>query len=188
MAVGTTAATVPHLQSSICHLRRDAVAAWFAGSATFNSPHRGVPSRSFALFAVNPDSSVFVYLVFFVVWNSGSFRALRAFRGSASGVRPPNPGRLGEPSLPSIDGRRDDGRYRAASRRPPISDLRSAISAATQVAAWSRYARNGGPDRDQTDDLVVANDALYQLSYRPMKGRAGFGQSARASKHQFSPK
>ena len=25
----------------------------------------------------------------------------------------------------------------------------------------------GGADRDQTDDLVVANDALYQLSYRP---------------------
>ena len=29
-------------------------------------------------------------------------------------------------------------------------------------------AQNGGPDRDQTDDLVVANDALYQLSYWPM--------------------
>ena len=28
---------------------------------------------------------------------------------------------------------------------------------------------NGGPDRDQTDDLVVANDALYQLSYRPAR-------------------
>ena len=26
---------------------------------------------------------------------------------------------------------------------------------------------DGGPDRDQTDDLVVANDALYQLSYWP---------------------
>jgi hypothetical protein len=25
----------------------------------------------------------------------------------------------------------------------------------------------GGPDRDQTDDLFVANEALYQLSYRP---------------------
>jgi hypothetical protein len=33
-------------------------------------------------------------------------------------------------------------------------------------------AKFGGPDRDQTDDLVVANDALYQLSYWPMgKGR-----------------
>jgi hypothetical protein len=28
---------------------------------------------------------------------------------------------------------------------------------------------DGGPDRDQTDDLVVANDALYQLSYRPVR-------------------
>jgi hypothetical protein len=28
-------------------------------------------------------------------------------------------------------------------------------------------AKAGGPDRDQTDDLVIANDALYQLSYRP---------------------
>ena len=27
----------------------------------------------------------------------------------------------------------------------------------------------GGPERDQTADLVVANDALYQLSYRPEK-------------------
>jgi hypothetical protein len=31
----------------------------------------------------------------------------------------------------------------------------------------------GGPDRDRTDDLVIANDALSQLSYRPvtMRGR-----------------
>lgn len=28
---------------------------------------------------------------------------------------------------------------------------------------------DGGPDRDQTDDLFVANEALYQLSYRPPK-------------------
>ena len=26
---------------------------------------------------------------------------------------------------------------------------------------------NGGPERDQTADLLVANEALYQLSYRP---------------------
>ena len=29
---------------------------------------------------------------------------------------------------------------------------------------YVRY-QSGGADRDQTDDLVVANDALYQLSY-----------------------
>jgi hypothetical protein len=33
-------------------------------------------------------------------------------------------------------------------------------------------AKTGGPEGDQTPDLVVANDALYQLSYRPArKGR-----------------
>src|SRR5258707_4673692 len=32
-------------------------------------------------------------------------------------------------------------------------------------------AKNGGPDRDQTDDLFVANEALYQLSYRPKRER-----------------
>src|SRR5471032_968216 len=30
-------------------------------------------------------------------------------------------------------------------------------------------AKDGGPDRDQTDDLFVANEALYQLSYRPVR-------------------
>ncbi len=29
-------------------------------------------------------------------------------------------------------------------------------------------AKHGGADRDQTDDLVIANDALYQLSYSPV--------------------
>jgi hypothetical protein len=32
--------------------------------------------------------------------------------------------------------------------------------------------KSGGADRDQTDDLVVANDALYQLSYCPESGTA----------------
>ena len=31
--------------------------------------------------------------------------------------------------------------------------------------------RSGGPDRDQTDDLLIANEALYQLSYGPVEGR-----------------
>ena len=30
----------------------------------------------------------------------------------------------------------------------------------------------GGPDRDRTGDLIVANDALSQLSYRPTKKTA----------------
>jgi hypothetical protein len=37
-------------------------------------------------------------------------------------------------------------------------------------------AKNGGADRDQTDDLVIANDALYQLSYCPMEGRDVLGR------------
>jgi hypothetical protein len=28
---------------------------------------------------------------------------------------------------------------------------------------------NGGASRDRTDDLIVANDALSQLSYSPMQ-------------------
>jgi hypothetical protein len=31
-----------------------------------------------------------------------------------------------------------------------------------------RAAANGGPGRDRTGDLIVANDALSQLSYRPI--------------------
>ena len=30
-------------------------------------------------------------------------------------------------------------------------------------------AKDGGADGDQTHDLVVANDALYQLSYCPVR-------------------
>ena len=33
---------------------------------------------------------------------------------------------------------------------------------------FSCRAANGGPGRDRTGDLIVANDALSQLSYRPM--------------------
>ena len=46
--------------------------------------------------------------------------------------------------------------------------LRSA-SFGVAVFAHLRFAKTGGADRDQTDDLVVANDALYQLSYWPMR-------------------
>jgi hypothetical protein len=31
---------------------------------------------------------------------------------------------------------------------------------------WSKY---GGASRDRTDDLIVANDALSQLSYSPVR-------------------
>jgi hypothetical protein len=34
-------------------------------------------------------------------------------------------------------------------------------------------AKTGGADRDRTDDLVIANDALFQLSYSPIRGKEG---------------
>lgn len=36
----------------------------------------------------------------------------------------------------------------------------------------------GGADRDQTDDLVVANDALYQLSYCPATKAGRYDEAA----------
>ena len=36
------------------------------------------------------------------------------------------------------------------------------------VVLRAKHRGSGGADRDRTDDLVVANDALSQLSYGPM--------------------
>lgn len=44
------------------------------------------------------------------------------------------------------------------------AQLSHAVKAGVPTEA---LAKDGGPDRDQTDDLIVANDALYQLSYWP---------------------
>ena len=41
----------------------------------------------------------------------------------------------------------------------------------------------GGASRDRTDDLIVANDALSQLSYSPTCGNFNF-----TSRHSISPK
>jgi hypothetical protein len=30
------------------------------------------------------------------------------------------------------------------------------------------YKRNGGADRDRTDDILLAKQALFQLSYSPL--------------------
>ena len=46
-------------------------------------------------------------------------------------------------------------------------------------------AKNGGADGNQTHDLFIANEALYQLSYCPMQGRDVIGDAGSASKHQF---
>ena len=41
----------------------------------------------------------------------------------------------------------------------------------------------GGADRDRTDDLVIANDALSQLSYDPTFDGGCFAQSCILVKH-----
>src|SRR6185295_11813402 len=40
----------------------------------------------------------------------------------------------------------------------------------------------GGPDQNRTDDLLIANETLSQLSYGPTRGRSGAGLSARAER------
>jgi hypothetical protein len=45
-----------------------------------------------------------------------------------------------------------------------LSRLSRALSAAKDPAARNRF---GGASRARTDDLIVANDALSQLSYSP---------------------
>ena len=35
--------------------------------------------------------------------------------------------------------------------------------------SWQVVEKIGGASRDRTDDLIVANDALSQLSYSPTK-------------------
>ena len=47
--------------------------------------------------------------------------------------------------------------------------LRRPDKTQSDIAGQGRLVcrRNGGADRDRTDDLVIANDALSQLSYGP---------------------
>ena len=48
--------------------------------------------------------------------------------------------------------------------------------------------KHGGASRDRTDDLIVANDALSQLSYSPTRAKDMFGfyQSSRAIQNTLS--
>gem|GEM_PF-5838396 len=64
--------------------------------------------------------------------------------------------------------------------RPPGSfGLLGARAWATFAFATSfrRNGENGGADRDRTDDLVIANDALSQLSYGPILARRDNGSA-----------
>jgi hypothetical protein len=53
---------------------------------------------------------------------------------------------------------------RSAEREPAAEILSAAKDLSRQTAR-----RLGGASRDRTDDLIVANDALSQLSYSPMR-------------------
>ena len=57
----------------------------------------------------------------------------------------------------------------ATVRRPaPLQD--DALSSAVRIMAQEKFQKKGllgGASRDRTDDLIVANDALSQLSYSP---------------------
>jgi hypothetical protein len=50
---------------------------------------------------------------------------------------------------------------------------------------FSPQAKTGGADRAQTGDLLVANEALYQLSYCPGQEGSHLGQWFTGSKSLF---
>ena len=52
---------------------------------------------------------------------------------------------------------------------PPRAKERAPRPKPARDRALPNLTEIGGPERDQTADLVVANDALYQLSYRPQR-------------------
>jgi hypothetical protein len=54
--------------------------------------------------------------------------------------------------------------------REPTAEILSAAKDLSQLTANGF----GGASRDRTDDLIVANDALSQLSYSPLLGRFWF--------------
>ena len=78
-------------------------------------------------------------------------------------------------------------RYR---KGPPVSAPRITTSILPyrpkNKTLLNSVLRNGGPDRDQTDDLFVANEALYQLSYRPKRERQVLGKRRTQVNTNFS--
>ena len=77
---------------------------------------------------------------------------------------------------------------RAAWAAPSVArDDERVPSFARATAGIFAEAKNGGADRAQTGDLLVANEALYQLSYCPEGETAHLGRCVRASKSLFRP-
>ena len=65
-------------------------------------------------------------------------------------------------------GRGSNSDRRIIIRRPSATSLACCASLNYKTPANARVS-NGGRDRDRTDDLLVANEALSQLSYTPDK-------------------
>ena len=71
----------------------------------------------------------------------------------------------------------------------PAGDLNGALWFTGNFRGPLKACQLGGADEDQTHDLVIANDALYQLSYCPEKTKLAFCERhTRTSKHQFRRK
>jgi hypothetical protein len=60
-------------------------------------------------------------------------------------------------------------RKASSTRRKAAAAKRHSETGATRGEATRNGEKNGGASRDRTDDLIVANDALSQLSYSPVQ-------------------
>ncbi len=61
-----------------------------------------------------------------------------------------------------------------------LAAMTATPTGATDLALKTGLPENGGARRNRTADLVIANDALSQLSYGPVTGRWRAYRGARA--------
>ena len=51
----------------------------------------------------------------------------------------------------------------------------AALPHGVSIRGYGSAGEIGGPDQNRTDDLLIANETLYQLSYGPTRGRSARG-------------
>lgn len=68
-----------------------------------------------------------------------------------------------------VDPRRFSEHLRFRSKRTPLYSENCEAIIRSLVDPYR--ASPGGPDRSRTGDLSIANAALYQLSYRPLRAK-----------------
>ncbi len=91
-----------------------------------------------------------------------------------------DPCRLPGPACASPLGRRHRCLQRGLARRdtPRARDQADPGSGCTDMPvgytqlAYSAWVTRSGAEESRTPDLIIANDALYQLSYRPNRGES----------------